>query len=221
MSEDATIRAIVFDLGRVLIDVDPTETPRRWARALGGGADEVAEAFGGDTLYRRLERGQISIRQYHQHMMARLGRSISYEDFLDGWNAMIGPVLPRMASLLEALDGSARLVCLTNTNTAHTEKWRRICKDILGYFERVFVSYEMGARKPEPECYQQVLDYLHLEPGEVLVIDDTAGNVEAAERMGFKGIVTSGPADTIAQLEELGLLESDRAPVDPAPDAES
>ena len=221
MSQEATIRAIVFDLGRVLIDVDPAETPRRWARALGGGEDQVVEALAGDTMYRRLERGQISVRQYHQHMMARLERSISYEDFLDGWNAMIGPVLPHVVSLLRTLSDSVRLVCLTNTNDAHAVKWRRTGKDILSFFERVFVSHEMGARKPENECFQQVLDYLALEPGEVLVVDDKASNVEAAQRMGMKGIVTSGPVDTITQLRELGLPVPGPAPIDSAARADS
>jgi len=205
MKDDLPPQAAVFDLGGVIIEVSVEAIPRHWARALEVPLSEVLNPFLADVRYQLMERGEISMRQYHEHLVARLGRAMPFDDFVAGWNSLLRGLLPGVEELLARLCRHLRLVMLTNTNATHAAQWRVDQADVLRHFERVFVSYEMRARKPEPGCFRQVLEYLALEPPRVVFIDDAAENVAAAEGLGMKGIVAAG-ADQIAEsLRAMGV----------------
>jgi len=205
MGDQATVRAIIFDLGGVLIEVRMEEVHRRWAEATGADAADVERVHWSDTEYRRLERGEITFQHYHRHIVERIGRPMSYELFVEAWCNVFGAVLPGVEAMLDGLDDSLRLVCLSNTNDPHTETWRAKYPDLIGRFERVFVSHDMGVRKPEPACYRQVLDYLALPAGQVAFIDDKPKNVDAAKALGMHGIVATDAAQIAADLARLGV----------------
>jgi putative hydrolase of the HAD superfamily len=195
----------VFDLGRVVIDVREEETARQWALASGADLDHVLAVFRNDTHYQRMERGEISIQDYHAIIAPRLERPLSFDDFVAGWNSIFFGAMPGIEALLKRLAGRVRLIALSNTNEIHTATWRSLYPDLLSHFERVFLSHEMGTRKPEPRCYQEVIDYLGLPPQQIAFIDDRAANVVAAERMGMRGIVAEGPARLADRLRRLGV----------------
>jgi len=88
---------------------------------------------------------------------------------------------------------------------AHDAVWRPRLADALRHFERIFVSYEMGARKPEPDCYRQVLDYLALDPAAVVMIDDSPENLRAARDLGMQTILANGPDQIAHELGRLGV----------------
>jgi putative hydrolase of the HAD superfamily len=98
-----------------------------------------------------------------------------------------------------------RLVVLSNTNEVHTSRWRGLYPELEGLFERMFLSHELGARKPEPAAYRAVLAYLQLPPGRVAMVDDRVENIEAAEELGMRGVVAEGTASIIEGLRRLGL----------------
>ena len=77
---------------------------------------------------------------------------------------------------------------------------------ILTYFEKIFTSHEIGARKPEPEAFQTVLDYLDIEPGKVAFFDDSPKNVQGANAVGINGFVTTSHLDVVAGLQSNGLV---------------
>jgi putative hydrolase of the HAD superfamily len=202
---DRPVRAAVFDLGRVVIDVREEEIPRHWARASGADLDRVVAVFRGDAHYQRMERGEISIDQYHAIISAQIDGPLSLDDFVAGWNSIFFGVLPDMEPLLAELSGCVRLVALSNTNETHTATWRDLYRGVLAHFERVFVSHEMGLRKPETECYRRVLDYLGLPAGEIVFIDDKAANVAAAESLGMRGIVAETAGQLADRLRRMGV----------------
>jgi putative hydrolase of the HAD superfamily len=76
---------------------------------------------------------------------------------------------------------------------------------MLSCFEKVFCSHELQARKPEPNVYVKVLDYLALAPEHVLFIDDYQDNVNGAEMVGIKGLHVNSFADLIEGLTRSGL----------------
>jgi len=199
------IAAVIFDVGGVLIEVRSEDIPRQWAAASGADPAAVDRIYGSDTDYRRLERGEITLAQYHAHIVARIGRPMSYEQFTRGWCDVFGRVLPGVEALLSGLDDGLRLICLSNTNAWHAEIWRAKYAEMLGRFERVFVSYEMGSRKPEPACYQAVIDYLALSPEQIVFIDDKPKNVAAARLLGMQGVVAVDAEQIARDLDRLGV----------------
>jgi len=205
MKGDAHIQAAVFDLGGVVIEVSVEAIVRHWARALGARAEEIIDPFRQDTRYQLMERGQMDIHEYHAHALKLLGRPLAFEDFLDGWNSLLREQIPGIAELLARLAPHLRLVALTNTNAAHDAVWRPRLADAIRHFERIFVSYEMGVRKPEPESFRAVLDYLALDAPAVVMIDDSPENLRAARGLGMKTVLASGPEQIGWELGQLGV----------------
>jgi len=84
-----------------------------------------------------------------------------------------------------------QVVLFSNQLPVHGEWCRE--KGWFDYFDRVFLSYQIGDRKPSAEAYKFVQDALKVEPSELFLVDDKAANVSAAVRAGWKGLVfTSG-----------------------------
>lgn len=206
MDANGTIDAIIFDLGGVVMDVRMERAPKLWATQAGVPPERVEEVFWSDTEYQRLERGEITIEQYHASMNGRLGGVLPFDVFLRGWNDVFVGLMPEVDQLLHRLDGKVRLLVLSNTSTAHTTHFRERFADILPVFERQFLSQEIGARKPDAACYQAVIDYAALPPHRMVFVDDKQANVDAARALGLHAIVALGTTSIAEGLSRLGVL---------------
>jgi epoxide hydrolase-like predicted phosphatase len=210
LKEYKRIEAAIFDLGGVVFGISLDPVFQSWADSIGCQPQDIEAKFRTDSqwaVYERFEIGQISPRQYRDHVCDLLGACLSPEDFDRGWNSIYLELLPGIESLLKQLQKSLRLVVLTNTNEIHAREWRVRYSDVLKYFEKVFASHEIGARKPNPECFQIVLNYLGIDPGKVIFIDDSMENVCGANAVGIKGIVATTPVEEIAEkLRGSGLI---------------
>lgn len=208
MSDSPAIKAVVFDLGGVLISIHHERAMRFWADRCGASDEELINLYRSDKKYQLVECGLMPIEQYHRHVVEQLGRPIPLEAFVEGWNRMLGDVLPGVEALLDTLAGRVRLICLSNTNAPHAEAFRVSLAGLLGRFERVFCSHEMAARKPDPGIYRQVLDYLLLPAGAVAFVDDRAENIAGAESVGMRGVLSTTVEETAAGLARLGVLKN-------------
>jgi putative hydrolase of the HAD superfamily len=197
-------KAAIFDLGGVVIDVRVENIFRYWGRCIGLTAQDVAGKFETDS-HAPFERGEISPEEFHQYVVKKLGAAIAFEDFYRGWNSIFCGVIPGIESLLAKLSGRLRLAMLTNTNDPHARRWRELYGEVLASFEKIFVSCEMGMRKPEPRCFHAVLDAMGLEPAHAVFIDDNRDNVEAGVAAGMKGIVAESPQQIAGRLAEMGV----------------
>ncbi len=202
---NSKIKAVVFDLGNVLIEADESKAVSSWAAAAGLPAEQVERIYHADTHYKAMECGQIDIAQYHKLLSNDAGLEISFDEFLAGWNSIIGPVLPGVADMVTELENTVRLVCLTNTSEVHADIWRPGCGELFNNFGRVFCSYEMGIRKPDPASFVAVLDWLGLPAGAIAFVDDRAENVLAANKLGLAGVCAFGAAEAVAGLRSLGV----------------
>jgi epoxide hydrolase-like predicted phosphatase len=204
LKEYRSIEAAIFDLGGVIFGISLDPVFHSWAESIGCQPQDVAAKFRTDSqwaVYERFEIGQISPREYRDHVCDLLGARLSPEDFDRGWNSIYLELLPGIESLLKQLRQTLRLVALTNTNQIHAKEWRVRYSDILTYFEKVFASHEIGARKPDPASFQIVLNYLDTDPGKVVFIDDNPENVRGASAIGIKGIVATLPHEIIDEFQ--------------------
>jgi len=183
---DTEIELVLFDLGGVLIDWEP----RRLYRKIF--ADEAAmEAFLGTVCTPawnlELDRGRPFAEGVAELVARHPALRAEIEAYHARWIEMIGgPIAPTVA-LLEELDARARpLRALTNWSAEtfplvrHDPAYR-----FLDRFATIYVSGVLGMIKPEADIFHHVLDDVGLPPGRVLFIDDSAKNIEAADRLGF------------------------------------
>lgn len=182
------MKAIIFDLGKVIIDISFDRTREYWADASGLTFADVKERFLLDEVHDRFERNQISEAEFRDHVREQLGVSLSDEIINAGWNDLLLNIYDGVEELLSTLSKEYRLVILSNTNIIHERAWMQSAASALQYFEKIFCSNHIGARKPEPAAYQAVLDYLALPASETLFLDDRIENIEAARKMGIHAI---------------------------------
>ncbi|MFW6061692.1 MAG: HAD family hydrolase, partial [Planctomycetota bacterium] len=183
------------------------QTLRDWAEQAGLAVDDVRRRLETGLLYDVFERGQIGPAAFHRHVCDLLGVELEWPRFAEGWNAMLGRPVDGIDELLERLDDRLRLVVLSNTNETHAAIWRRDLARLLRHFEAVFTSHEIGARKPEPEAFQHVVEYLALPPEQIAFFDDRQSNIDAATALGLQARRVESPLDLRKHLQEFGVLE--------------
>jgi putative hydrolase of the HAD superfamily len=184
----AAIEALLFDLGGVLIELDWDAVFAHWAGCCGADAAALRRRFSFDAPYERHERGEISARDYFEALRGSLGIELSNDDFRAGWERVfVGPVRATV-ELLPRIDPRMPLYLFSNTNAAHHAAWAHDYAQALRPFRKVFVSHEMGVRKPEREAFRRVAREIGVAPERILFFDDTESNVEGARRAGLQAV---------------------------------
>jgi len=198
-------RAIIFDLGNVVINFSFDNIFNHWANVTGVSAHELKRRFDYDEMFCRFERGEIDSTRFRKHVLARLRIEMSNAEFDEGWNTIYLDVVPGIERILRNLRRSVRLIALTNTNELHAQTWKSRYASVLQHFEKVFCSHEIKSRKPEPRAYEIVLSYLNLNPHEVIFLDDNPEFVSAASRVHITGILVGSLEQLINELNRHGI----------------
>lgn len=199
-------QALLFDVGGVLIDIDFGRVLAAWSPFSALPADELRRRFGADEPYRFHERGELSSEAYFAHLADTLQLAATPAQVETGWNAIFGAEIVATRRLLQ--QAARRLPChlFSNTNASHAREWLRRYPELVGSVERIFLSHEMGLRKPERAAFAYVCDALELPPAAVLFFDDLAENVAAAQEAGLQAVQVRSPADVEAALHAAGLV---------------
>lgn len=202
------VDAVIFDLGNVLCRFDFAHAFRTWSEVLSLPESRLREVVRFDDWVDRYERGHLDTDTYHRHVADSLGVDLSPHDFASGWNAIFEGEIPGMAEVVAATQTRVRTVVLSNTNALHASFWREAYAGILSGMERVFTSHEIGHRKPDPDAYRVVLDYLGLPPSRVAFFDDQPTFVDGARALGIRARQASDAAGVARDLVALGVLPS-------------
>ncbi len=195
--------ALIFDLGNVIFNISFDNMFAYWAQVTGFNAVEIKKKFAFNGMYCKFERGEIDPGLYRKYVLATLGFQMSEVEFNNGWNNIYLNIVPGIENLLQDLESKYRLFILTNTNILHAKKWKVKYSSVLSNFEKVFCSYEIGARKPEPRVYEAVLNYMKIEPISVLFFDDNPDNVKSASEVGIDTILVESTSQMIMELSKL------------------
>ena len=182
------IRAILFDLGNVLIDVDFYRCARYWSERSGIPAETLAARFRIDRAYRDFECGRMTASDYYTALRRMLGIDLPDETMRAGWNGIIRGEKPGIRDCIEALSTRYPLYVLTNTNPEHEPVWRTAHRDLLSYFAEIFVSSRMGLRKPDTAIYRQAARSIGQPCERILFFDDVAENISGARKCGMPAV---------------------------------
>jgi FMN phosphatase YigB (HAD superfamily) len=197
--------ALLFDLGRVVLDVDFNRTLRCWAAHAGCEPQDLVARFARDELYRRHEKGEVSDAAFFAGLRISLGIDLSDEQFLEGWNAIFAGEMPGVKPLLARAAERLPLYAFSNTNSPHAEYFSGKYADVLGYFCEVYLSSSIGLRKPDAQAYDHVVKAVGVSAGRIVFFDDLAENVEGARRAGLTAIHVTSPDDVANALAALGI----------------
>lgn len=196
-------KALIFDLGKVVFDLSFDRVFSAWAASGGSTFEEVRKRFEFNHLFDHFEKDAITPAAFRKEVCDMIELDLEDAAFDDGWCALYMDVYPQAEKMLQDLKQKYRIVALTNTNSIHQPVWMQKYQDVLGHFEKVFISNEMRLRKPEKEIYKEVLNYLDVKPEEVVFLDDNPDNIRGAEAIGIKGILVTSPEQMQEELYQL------------------
>ena len=197
--------ALLFDLGRVVLNIDFSKAIACWAGHAGCTSDDILARFVRTEAYWHHETGKISDAAYFASLRASLGIPLSDAQFLEGWNAIFAGEMPGIAPLLARAAEHLPLYVFSNTNNAHAEYFSVIHADVLGHFREMFLSSSIGLRKPDAAAYDHVVKAIGQPPERIVFFDDLAENVESARACGLKAVHVTSSGDVEDALTALGL----------------
>jgi len=184
------VRAILFDLGGVLVELDGPpllpewldeeislqENKRRWAQSAS------VEAF---------EKGEIKADRFVEGLIRELNLNVSPEVFTERFLRWPANLYPGALNLLEDLRSKTLLALYSNTSELH---WPRMMDEfsLRGYFDHHFASFLIGYYKPDVASFNYVANKMQLPEQNILFLDDSAANVEAARKAGMQSVQVQG-----------------------------
>ena len=197
--------ALLFDLGRVVLDIDFDRAVACWAGHAGCEPARLAGRFARGELYQRHERGEISDAEFFAGQRASMGIELTDAQFLEGWNAIFAGEMPGIAPLLARAARAMPLYAFSNTNRPHVAHFSKAYADLLGHFRGMYLSSTIGLRKPDAAAYDHVVKAIGVPASRILFFDDLAENVEAARARGLHAVQVKSSADVANALAALGI----------------
>ena len=196
--------ALLFDLGGVLVEIDFERAIAAWAPYSPLPPDVLRKLFRHDVYYERHERGEINELEYFAHLATTLRLDASIEQIEYGWNSIFAGEITQTRELVESMRGVVPCYAFTNTNASHMATWSSMFPRVVGAFDRVFTSHQLGLRKPERAAFDKICSLTGTPAPAMVFFDDLAENVEAALDAGLQGVLVRSPGDVAAALRSRG-----------------
>jgi glucose-1-phosphatase len=200
----SNIKALLFDLGGVVVDIDFNRAFAHWQPISRLSLAELKAAFTFDVPYQQHERGEINAAEYFAHLAQHLQLHDDPARIAEGWNSIFIDEITETRRMVEAARAKLPCYAFTNTNAAHQAAWSARFPAVVQAFEHVFVSSEIGHRKPDRGAFEFVARSVGVPIESILFFDDTLANVEGALAAGLEAVHVRGPADVKAALLRLG-----------------
>lgn len=201
----STPAAIVFDLGKVLLDFDYAIAARRLAQRGAMSADDIARFITHPGLLFRYETGLMTQQEFFEQVCSGIGYGAGPGEFGACFADIFTPIEP-MIELHAALRSRGfPTYIFSNTNDiaiAHIRRNFPFFADFDGYV----LSYEHRAMKPDARLYEVVERETGKRGAEILYLDDRPENVEAGAARGWQVILQESPEKTREAIRAMGLL---------------
>lgn len=186
------IKAIIFDLGNVLIDFNHRIAAEKISRFSDKTPNEIFNLFFDSELTGFFEEGKISPQDFFLKVKEMLNLKLDYAEFVPIYNEIffLSQKNYRVYNFAKTLRGKYRLALLSNINILHFNYLKKNFP-VFDVFHSIITSYEAGSRKPHPLIYQKTLELLEALPENVFYTDDRAELVEKANELGIRGFIFS------------------------------
>lgn len=188
------MKNIIFDLGGVILDIDYQRTIDAFQNLGFVDFDAHYTQAKQDGVFDEFEEGRISADNFVDSLKKHLPNTISNEQIIGAWNAMLLDWSLEKINFIKSLKSKYNLFLFSNTNAIHKAYFEGSLQKQLSMpsldelFNRAYYSHEFGKRKPHPESFQAILDENQLVANETLFIDDSYQHIEGAQQIGLNTI---------------------------------
>jgi glucose-1-phosphatase len=200
---EKSVDAVIFDLGGVLLNLDYSLTEKAFIDL---GIEDFASIYSQlnqTNLFDQFEIGKVSPFHFVNRLLDKLPAGRNANQVVHAWNAMILDFPKERMEWLEEFGKTKRIFLLSNTNDLHVTAVRAALTKSVGhgdlerYFEKTYFSCAMGSRKPNVECFGQVIRENNIIPERTLFIDDSPQHIEGAKQAGLQTFFLERGKDVI------------------------
>jgi FMN phosphatase YigB (HAD superfamily) len=206
-----TIKALLFDLGKVLVDFDFERGMRQFVARTPLSRPEFERIILEQGWMRRYESGEISTRTFYDYLREHGKLDMSFAEFNNAWGSVFlpGTVVPEQ--LLSYLSQSYPLILVSNTNESHIE-YITENYSVLDYFDHAIYSHEVRSMKPDRKIYDAAIAAAGFPPEELFFTDDRAENVSGAAELGIRAHQFDSVQNLVKTLQNYGVNVGDFVP---------
>lgn len=182
------VKAVVFDIGGVLIGLDLDRCIRAFRENLGyERITELLDPCHQKGIYGELEAGTLSADAFRSAVLSESRPGSRPEDVDRSMAALLTGMDPATVATVLSLQGRYPLYLLSNNNPISMVECRRILREngLGDAFKAEFISADMKLMKPSRAFYEEVVRRLGVPAGEIVFVDDSPANVEGARAVGI------------------------------------
>ncbi len=200
------IQNIIFDLGGVLLNISYQRTINAFKDLGITNFDNLFTQAKQSNLFNRLETGTIAPSEFREQLRQISGMSLNDQQIDHAWNAMLLDLPLNRINLLEKVRKNYRTFLLSNTNAIHYPVYNAYMEEEFGFpdlahlFEKEYLSYRTGMRKPDVGIFDLVIKENRLKPHETLFIDDSQQHVYGARKAGLYALWLNIERNTVCSL---------------------
>ena len=186
------IKSIIFDLGGVILNLNYSKTEDEFKKIGVLNFKEFYSQKKQTLLFDDFEKGKIKSEEFISSFKELENLKIKEIDFINAWNAMLLEIPIEKLQFIDGLKKDYKIILLSNTNEIHIKKFEddlkknNMLEQFYKCFDKIYYSSRMGKRKPQENCFNQVLEENGLIAENTLFIDDSIQHIEGAKKAGIK-----------------------------------
>ena len=186
------IQSVIFDLGGVLINLDPERTRQSFIKLGTPHFDQLFTVYKSTQLFYDLETGHVDPDTFIKTLQKETAKGTSEQDIVDAWNAMLLDFRLESLNFVNQLKEKYPTFLFSNTNIIHYNSFQQTIKETTPYetvdalFHKAYYSHEIGMRKPVVDAYRYIINEKGLVAEETLFIDDNKDNIQGAREAGLQ-----------------------------------
>lgn len=193
MNSKKNIKALIFDMGGVLVDLDIEDCKKAFKEGLGyHKIDDIIDACHQKGIYGELEQGLLTGDEFRKIVLSESRPGSKPEDVDKAMYHILVGIAPEKVRLLKDLAAEYDLYLLSNNNEICLPCARGIFEQagipLDKIFRKCFYSFEMKALKPSESFYKAVVEQIGIPSEQMLFIDDSSANVEGSIAAGLPAI---------------------------------
>lgn len=197
--------AVIFDLGKVLLEFDYGIVARRLAAHSGREAEQIRGLLDQSPLLFRFESGRMTNDEFFREVSALTGYTGAFAEFADIFGDIFAPIAPMIDLHAQLRARGVPTFIFSNTNDLAVRHIRANFPFFAGFTDYIY-SHEVGAMKPDRRIYEVIERRMGRAGAGLLYIDDRLENVEAGAARGWQVVHHQTPEQTIAAVRAAGLL---------------
>jgi putative hydrolase of the HAD superfamily len=186
------VSSIIFDLGGVLINLDPERTRQSFIKLGTPHFDQLFTVYKATQLFDDFETGHVDPDTFIKTLQKETAEGTTEQDIIAAWNAMLLDFRLESLNFVNQLKEKYPTFLFSNTNIIHYKSFQQTIKETTPYesvdalFHKAYYSHEIGMRKPVVDAYRYIINEKGLDAEQTLFIDDNKDNIQGAREAGLQ-----------------------------------